>query len=91
MAEELGAMLDSLRPQMDDAPSIEQNPTKLDEEYLSLLHAMGYDIELMDGLMERTGLTANAISSMLLVLELEGYVSTAPGGGYCRTAREAVD
>ncbi|MCC8999459.1 MAG: DNA-protecting protein DprA, partial [Candidatus Contendobacter sp.] len=38
----------------------------------------------VDLLVDRCGLTANDVSSMLLILELEGYVATVPGGLYCR-------
>jgi len=38
----------------------------------------------VDSLVERCGLTAEVVSSMLLILELEGYVAAVPGGLYCR-------
>jgi DNA processing protein len=57
----------------------------LDEDYRRLLAAMGHDPVSPDVLIQRTGLAANGISSMLLLLELEGYVSSYPGGRYCRT------
>ena len=38
-----------------------------------------------DLLIERSGLTAETVSSMLLLLELQGYVSSVPGRGYCLT------
>lgn len=49
-----------------------------------LLDAMGYDPTAVDVLIERTGLTAEAVSSMLLALELQGYVGAFPGGRYAR-------
>lgn len=51
-----------------------------------LLEKMGYDPITMDGLIERSGLTSESLSSMLLVLELEGRVATLPGGRYQRLA-----
>jgi len=33
-------------------------------------------------LIERCGLTADAVSSMLLLLELQGQVESLPGGRY---------
>jgi DNA processing protein len=48
-----------------------------------LLH-MGYDPCTIDTLIQRTGLTAEVISAMLLTLELEGKVSSLPGGVYQR-------
>ncbi|MCU7843539.1 MAG: DNA-processing protein DprA [Candidatus Thiodiazotropha sp. (ex Monitilora ramsayi)] len=56
-----------------------------DPDYRRLFDSMGYDPVSVDELITRTGLTAEAVSSMLLLLELEGHVSSAPGGLYCRT------
>jgi DNA processing protein len=49
-----------------------------------LLQHMGYDPCTIDTLVQRSGLTAEAISAMLLALELEGKVSSLPGGAYQR-------
>jgi DNA processing protein len=57
---------------------------KLDDDYAKLLDAMGHDPVTTDVLIRRTGMGANGVSSMLLLLELEGYVSSYPGGRYCR-------
>ncbi|WXG56941.1 MAG: hypothetical protein ROD09_20095 [Candidatus Sedimenticola sp. (ex Thyasira tokunagai)] len=35
-------------------------------------------------------MTAEAVSSMLLMLELEGRVSSAPGGRYCLTTAKGA-
>jgi DNA processing protein len=51
-----------------------------------LLEKMGYDPITIDGLIERSGLTSESLSSMLLMLELEGKVATLPGGRYQRLA-----
>ncbi len=57
----------------------------LDQEYVQLLEQMGIEEPLsIDLLVERCGLTAEAISSMLLILELRGRVSSLPGGSYAR-------
>jgi DNA processing protein len=56
----------------------------LDPDYRRLLDTMGYDPIAIDELVRTTGLTVQSLSSMLLVLELEGHVSSAPGGRYCR-------
>lgn len=50
----------------------------------SLLQHMGYDPCTIDVLTQRAGLTAEAISAMLLTLELEGKVGSLPGGLYQR-------
>lgn len=58
----------------------------LDSEYLRLLEILGHDPVSADELTRRTGLPAQNIASMLLLLELEGYVASCPGGRYCRSA-----
>jgi len=56
----------------------------LDEEYRRLLEAMGDEPCGIDLLIERCGLTAEVVSSMLLILELGGFTAAIPGGLYCR-------
>ena len=51
-----------------------------------LWHALGHDPTDMDRLVERTGLTAGALSSMLLVMELQGRVAVEHGRYSRRTA-----
>lgn len=63
------------------------NPIGLDEDYALLLDSMAYDRVTVDTLVGRTGLTAEVVSSMLLILELKGLVAPEPGGFYSRTAR----
>jgi DNA processing protein len=89
--EELGALLGRLAPETEPE---ESHPTPESErlndpEYLSLLNALDYDPVSIDELITRSGLTAEAVSSMLLLLELDGHVSSAPGGRYCRTDTQA--
>lgn len=54
-----------------------------DPQYHRLWSALGHDPSTMDQLVERTGLTAAALSSMLLGMELQGRVSVEHGR-YCR-------
>jgi DNA processing protein len=58
----------------------------LDPEYARLLDALGHGPESVDALVERTGLTIEAVSSMLLLLELNGLVASAGSGRYQRIA-----
>ncbi len=46
---------------------------------------MGYDPVSVDQLVQRSGLTPQEVSSMLLVLELDDYVVSGAGGRYSRT------
>ncbi len=48
-----------------------------------LLH-MGYDICTLDALVSRSRLTVDAVSAMLLNLELEGKIASLPGGRFQR-------
>jgi DNA processing protein len=54
-----------------------------DPDYNRLWQALGHDPTGMDELVERSGLTTAALSSMLLALELEGRIA-AEHGRYCR-------
>ena len=58
---------------------------ELSAEYRQLLEFIEHDAVSVDQLVERSGLTPEEVSSMLILLELEGHVSSAPGGIYCRT------
>ncbi|GAB3790825.1 DNA-processing protein DprA [Dyella agri] len=53
-----------------------------DPDYRRLLDALGHDPATLDELVRRSGLTAAALSSMLLMLELEGWVASLPGNRY---------
>jgi DNA processing protein len=59
-------------------------PPKLSSEYSDLLDCMGYDTVSVDQLVQRSGLTPEQVSSMLLVLELEDSVHSSAGGRYTR-------
>jgi len=48
---------------------------------------MGHEVASVDLLVQRTGLTPQALSSMLLNLELRGIVDPVPGSGYVRAAK----
>ena len=50
----------------------------------ALLEHMGFETVNMDVLVERSGLTSDILSAMLLMLELEGKVATLPGGRFQR-------
>lgn len=60
------------------APS-DQGPPAEDADYNSLWNALCHDPMAMDALAERTGLTAARLSSMLVLMELEGRVAIEHG------------
>ncbi len=58
--------------------------TELAEDYQELLDCMGYDAVSVDELVQRSGLTPEEVSSMLLMLELDGHLDSGTGGRYTR-------
>jgi DNA processing protein len=58
----------------------------VDPAYRDLCEALGHDPATLDELVQRTGQTAAAVSSMLLMLELQGRVETLPGNRYQQLA-----
>ena len=68
--------------------SSEQNESSallnIDEEYQQVLKCVDYEPTSVDKVVQRSGLTADAVCSMLLVLELQGYVTALSGGYYCQ-------
>ena len=58
-----------------------------DPEQQRILDLLGHDPQPADHLIESSGLTAGEVSSILLMLELAGEVSTLPGGLYVRTSQ----
>src|SRR3546814_12542239 len=58
-----------------------------DPDYNRLWQALGHDPTVMDRLVERTGLTTAELSSMLLVMELDGRIAVEHG----RYARKTPD
>lgn len=63
---------------------------ELDKEYKILLDALGFEPASIDKIVERTEFSAEAVASMLLILELKGLVEAHAGGTYCREFCEAV-
>jgi DNA processing protein len=61
-------------------------PPAMDKDHKILLDALGFDPMDLDKLVVLTGFKPEAVSSMMLILELEGHVQAAPGGSYSRVA-----
>jgi DNA processing protein len=66
------------------APEVDPHMAGLEPEYQTLLDAMGFDPVAPDELVRLTGTPVEELSSMLLLLELEGHVSSCAGGRYSR-------
>jgi DNA processing protein len=74
-----------------EAPEAAANPLwPLDKEYEILLDALGFEPTGVDLAVVRTGLRADEVASMLLILELAGRVESYPGGLYVRARPKAV-
>ncbi len=91
IVEELGALLGGLAQPERATASAAETPTagrsgtaELTDEQKQLLELIGYDPISIDELVVSSGLTPEALSSMLLILELEGCVVAHPGGRYAR-------
>ena len=70
-----------------DGKRAENEPLASEPEYDRLLSALGFDPCGISELASRTGLTAAELSSMLLLLEMEGLVEALPGGRYSRLSK----
>jgi len=57
---------------------------ELDPEYRLLWSHLGFDPKPVDAIIEQSGLTARAVSAMLLMLELRGMAEAHPGGAWSR-------
>ncbi|MCB1923186.1 MAG: DNA-processing protein DprA [Gammaproteobacteria bacterium] len=66
-------------------PPAAQNAT--DPQHAALLEAMGFDPVTTDELVVRTGFPVAEVSSMLLLLELQGHVSSGAGGLFTRVGK----
>lgn len=89
--EELSALLAEYQVSVEinaagDGKQHTDQPPALDDNYLSMLDCIGYDPLTVDELIHKSRLTPEAVSSMLLILELQGYVESLPGNRICRTS-----
>ena len=84
--DELGAMAGACVDPPDPGQPGEQpvQPPELAAEYLQLIDIIEFDSTSIDQLVIRSGLTPAEVSSMLLQLEMSGYIASSPGGNYNR-------
>ncbi len=88
-----GQLARSLQQQIQQQPA--EKPTKSmaqpnpedDADYSRLWSCLGHDPLPVDILIASSGLTAKAVSAMLLMLELGGRVEAHPGGAFSRKTR----
>lgn len=65
-----------------EAPADREN--RLDEDYVRLLDTLGYDALSANEIAASSTLTIDQVSSMLLILELEGEIESLPGGKFSK-------
>jgi DNA processing protein len=83
LANELRAQLETSEP--GDAPEPPENTALTDDpEYKQLWDALEFDPRSMDDLIRLSALPAQSVSSMLLLLELQGRVKPHSSGRYSR-------
>lgn len=76
-----GCAVSALAPVKRSGDSSVASPTQaLDRREIAVFEALGYDPQSTDALCSATGLPADQLVQSLLLLELEGLVSSAPGG-----------
>ncbi|MCB5190214.1 DNA-processing protein DprA [Methylobacillus arboreus] len=87
LVESMQDILDEMKIPLMPVPAVE---VPVDEGAVSeqnpLIEALGYDPVSLDTLAARSGLTTERLSAMLLVLELEGKITSLPGGRFQRIA-----
>ena len=83
---ELGHWIDHLNEASSEIEA-DNEPSGLNDEQRQLLDIMGHDPVSIEQLVDSAGLTIDQLSSMLLILELEGRVEKLPGGQYATLHR----
>ncbi len=76
--------LSFLQAVMTQANAEERSIASLDAEEQQILATIGLEPLPVDQIVIQTGLTTDVVSSMLLMLELQGYITACGGGRYKR-------
>jgi DNA processing protein len=83
--EELGALASWNENETLALPPVQEPIAAHDlAEFVNLIRHIGFEPTSIDTLVERSGLTADQVSSILMVLELQGQIVSAPGGLFSR-------
>jgi len=77
----LSSVLNSTTVRSAETP---ENRPVMDKEQRDLLDAIDYEPTAIDIIIQRSGLTAESVSSMLLIMELNNFIASEPGGYYLR-------
>ena len=88
--EELAPLLDGAGLAGQQRPIVPPGTAEpMDPQHRELLEAMGFEPATTDELVERTGFPAAEVSSILLLLELQGHVLSGSGGLFTRLGNGA--
>lgn len=83
--EELGPLLDSAQLSIpEQVLGDASGASEVDPEHRALLQHIDYEPTAIDTIITRSGLTADVVSSMLLIMELNNLVAAEAGGYYVR-------
>ncbi len=82
--EEIAGLLDPAAHPPSPPPAAAGFSDELDPQHRQLLDALGFDPTTTNELVARTGFPVAEVSSILLLLEMQGHVSSAPGGLFTR-------
>jgi len=82
--DELRPLIGHLMQHNESAAGVPRDGVERDPEYDELLEAMGFEPLSADEIAGKSGLTIDRVSSMLLILELEGDIEVLQGGRYSR-------
>lgn len=91
LVEDVNDIIEDLKPlcsvaldHISKSETVEETTESLADEHEKMLSAMGFEPIDVDQLCDRTALTPDVVSSMLLQLELNGRVEQRHGGCYLR-------
>ncbi len=97
LVENVNDILEEIGPVAGSLGSVKPLPVERNEcllpnvevsvEIRKLMTCLGFEPTSIDRLVERSGLTAEMVSSILLLLELQGYVSSTAGGLYTQLGK----
>jgi len=82
--EELAGQIDLRSSAPDAAADVSHARKDLGPDDIKLLSSMGHDPVFVEDIVETSGLTPESVSSMLIMLELKGYVGLGSNGAYHR-------
>lgn len=82
--DELGALASAITPGAATLETAPDSSPQLSGDYAQLLESIGFENTSIDMLVQATDLTPAEVSSMLLQLEMSGYIASNPGGFYNR-------